>query len=407
MRHSLQRRPRSGPATSVRCAPHGAPCAARSRRSIGTGYLGATHAAGMAELGHDVLGVDVDAAKVAALAPGEVPFYEPGLRRAARAQRRRPGRLRFTTDFAEAAEFGDVHFVCVGTPQRPGANAADLSLRRRRRRRAGPAPDPPGARRRQVDRARSAPPSALARPAAPLAPGRRGRRPGLEPGVPARGLRRRRTPCAPTGSSIGVDAGAADADEDVCARSTRRMLEPGTPFLVTDFATAELVKVAANAFLATKISFINAMAEVCEATGADVTAAGRRRSATTTGSARKFLKAGLGFGGGCLPKDIRAFMARAGELGARRQRWRSCARSTRSTCAGAPRWSTLARELARRQRSSGSASPCWARRSSPTATTSATPPPSTSPPRSAPAGADVVGVRPARPWTTPGAAARR
>jgi len=113
---------------------------------------------------------------------------------------------------------------------------------------------------------------------------------------------------------LGVDPTRPGRAEAVAREVYAPILERDTPFLVTDLATAELVKVSANAFLATKISFINAIAEVCEATGADVV-----QLADAIGYddriGRKFLGAGLGFGGGCLPKDIRAFMARAGELG--------------------------------------------------------------------------------------------
>src|SRR5918997_868914 len=190
---------------------------------IGTGYLGAVHAACMAASGHEVLGVDVDPAKLAALSQGHPPFFEPGLPELLR-RTVDSGALRFTDSLQEAGEFGEVHFVCVGTPQQPGSYAADL---------------------RQV-----------------YAP----------------------------------------------------MLEIGTPYISTDLATAELVKVAANSFLATKISFINAMADVCDAAGGDVvTLADAIGYDTRIG--RRFLSAGIGFGGGCLPKDIRAFMARAGELG--------------------------------------------------------------------------------------------
>ncbi len=283
---------------------------------IGTGYLGATHAAAMAESGYDVLGVDVDAEKVAALARGEVPFFEPGLPSLLEANVA-AGRLRFTTDFAEAADFGDLHFIGVGTPQHPRTNAADLSqldaaigslapLLRRPCTVVGKSTVPVG--------------TATNAPGAPAGPGagRGRRRPRLEPGVPARGVRRRRHPDPrPDRRRPGRPVRprrAPGRDEQVMRRVYAPMIELGAPFLVMDFATAELVKVAANSFLATKISFINAMAEVCEATGADVT-----RLAEAIGYderiGAKFLRAGIGFGGGCLPKDIRAFMARAGELG--------------------------------------------------------------------------------------------
>ncbi len=283
---------------------------------IGTGYLGATHAAAMAESGFEVLGVDVDPDKIAALARGEVPFYEPDLPEML-ARNVAAGRLRFTTDYAEAAEFGDLHFIGVGTPQHPRTNAADLS---------------------QLGAAVSALAPLLRRPCTVVGK-------STVPVGTAEGVRRTLLDLAPAGDDVdlvwnpeflregyavadtltpdrivvGLHAPAAPGeaptrDEDVMRRVYAPMIESGSPFLVMDYATSELVKVAANSFLATKISFINAMAEICEATGADVT-----RLAEAIGHderiGSKFLRAGVGFGGGCLPKDIRAFMARAGELG--------------------------------------------------------------------------------------------
>jgi UDPglucose 6-dehydrogenase len=238
---------------------------------IGTGYLGATHAVCMAILGYDVLGVDVDPAKIADLSAGRVPFFEPGLDEKLR-EALDSGRIRFTTDFDEAARFGDIHFVCVGTPQQQGSNDAHR---------------PQGASRRQVDRSgrHGAAPD---RPGARGVAGRRGARTRLEPRVPARGVRGRRH--------------AAPRPPRLRCR------------VIADLATAELVKVAANSFLATKISYINAMAEVCEATGADVDLLATALSHDDRIGGR-FLKPGLGFGGGCLPKDIRAFRHRAEELG--------------------------------------------------------------------------------------------
>jgi UDPglucose 6-dehydrogenase len=276
---------------------------------IGTGYLGATHAACMAELGFDVVGVDVDEAKVAALSAGEVPFYEPGLRDLV-ARHVESGRLRFTTSFTQAAEFGDVHFVCVGTPQRADGLAADLTF---------------------VDDAVTALARHLTRPA--LVVGKS----TVPVGTADRLLDLiRRT--APAGHDVSlawnpeflreghavddtltpdrlVFGVVRDEDEAVLREVYAKALANDCPLVVTDFPTAELVKVAANSFLATKISFINAIAEICEVVDADVVAL-----ADAIGHdariGRRFLNAGLGFGGGCLPKDIRAFMARAGEIGA-------------------------------------------------------------------------------------------
>jgi UDPglucose 6-dehydrogenase len=276
---------------------------------LGTGYLGATHAVCMAELGFEVLGMDVDAAKIETLSAGNVPFYEPGLEPLLRAHLS-SGRLRFTTSYAEAADFGDVHFLCVGTPQRRGEYAADLSavdavvaglapLLSRPCLVVGKSTVPVGTA------------SALADRLAALAPVGAAARLAWNPEFLREGHALQDT-LQPDRLVLGV----ADVEDERTLREIYApLLREGVPVVVTDFATAELVKVAANAFLATKISFINAMAEVCEAAGADVTAL-----ADALGHdpriGRKFLDAGLGFGGGCLPKDIRAFMARAGELGA-------------------------------------------------------------------------------------------
>ncbi|MCG7457408.1 UDP-glucose/GDP-mannose dehydrogenase family protein [Corynebacterium sp. ACRPH] len=290
---------------------------------FGTGYLGATHAACMAEMGHDVLGVDVDPEKIQALSAGRVPFFEPGLPEIL-TRNIEAGRLRFTTDYAEAAEFADVHFIGVGTPQRKGSYAADTTYV-----------------------------NAVIETLAPLASGNHtifGK--STVPVGTAHELQQKAdeiVAASPNNARItiawnpeflreghavkdtlhpdrivlGLGGDSSNSDdrteqqrvEDLAREIYAPALEEGTPFLVMDLPTAELVKVSANAFLATKISFINAVSELCEIVGADVTAL-----ADAIGMddriGRKFLGAGLGFGGGCLPKDIRAFMARAGELGA-------------------------------------------------------------------------------------------
>ncbi|MGI8537997.1 MAG: UDP-glucose dehydrogenase family protein [Mycobacteriales bacterium] len=272
---------------------------------IGTGYLGATHAVCMADLGFDVLGLDVDEAKVAALQAGQVPFFEPGLPELLR-KSLDSGRLRFTTSYEEVGAFGDVHFLCVGTPQKLGEYAADLTFvdaafttllahARTGSLLVGKSTVPAGTAERLAEQI------AAARPDVELA---------WNPEFLREGFAVEDT-LAPDRLVFGVRSAAAEqrlraAFGPVIARST--------PVVVTDFATAQLVKVAANAFLATKISFINAMAEVCEATGGDVTMLSKALSYDDRIGGR-FLHAGLGFGGGCLPKDIRAFMARAGELG--------------------------------------------------------------------------------------------
>ncbi|MGH3517003.1 MAG: UDP-glucose dehydrogenase family protein [Haloechinothrix sp.] len=275
---------------------------------LGTGYLGATHAACMAELGFEVLGMDVDEAKVAALTEGRVPFYEPELEPLLR-KHVESGQLRFTTSHREAAEFGDIHFLCVGTPQRKGEFAADMTYvdgvvdglaphLTRPCLLVGKSTVPVGTAERLAERIASLAPSAEVELA-------------WNPEFLREGFAVEDT-LKPDRLVVGVSSERAEA---ILREVYAQPIAAGTPFLVTDFPTAELVKVAANAFLATKISFINAMAEVCEHAGADVS-----KLADALGHdariGRKFLNAGIGFGGGCLPKDIRAFMARAGELGA-------------------------------------------------------------------------------------------
>jgi len=276
---------------------------------IGTGYLGATHAACMAELGFEVLGLDVDPEKVAALQAAQVPFYEPGLDELI-AKQVAAGRLRFTTSVEEVATFGDVHFLCVGTPQKRGEFAADLryvdaaidALAPHLRRPclvAGKSTVPVGTAARLADRL------------AELAPAGADVELAWNPEFLREGFAIQDT-LRPDRLVIGVAGGGA---EQVLRNVYAPLLDAGVPMIVTDFPTAELVKVSANAFLATKISFINAMAEVCEIAHADVTQLGKALALDPRIGGR-FLVAGLGFGGGCLPKDIRAFMARAGELGA-------------------------------------------------------------------------------------------
>jgi UDPglucose 6-dehydrogenase len=281
---------------------------------IGTGYLGATHAAAMAELGFEVLGLDVVPEKIAVLERGETPMYEPGLeellRRHVAGIEGSTGRLRFTLDWAEAAEFGDIHFVCVNTPQKHGEYACDMSyvdsavesLAPHLKRPAlvvGKSTVPVGS----ADR--------LAARLAELAPAGERAELAWNPEFLREGFAVEDT-LHPDRIVVGVRSERAEA---LLREVYAVPVGEGSPFVVTDFPTAELVKTSANSFLATKISFINAMAEVCEAADGDVA-----KLAEAIGYddriGRKFLRAGIGFGGGCLPKDIRAFMARAGELGA-------------------------------------------------------------------------------------------
>ena len=277
---------------------------------FGTGYLGATHAAGMAELGHEVIGVDIDAAKVASLSRGEVPFYEPGLPELL-SKHVATGRLRFTTDASEAAD-ADVHFIGVGTPQRSGEYAADLTYVNAAIETLAPLITKPAV----ILGKSTVPVGTAARLAArvrELSPAGELAQLGWNPEFLREGFAVEDT-LRPDRLVLGIDKERPGRIEEVAREVYRDIIARPTPFLVTDLATAELVKVSANAFLATKISFINAIAEVCEAAGADVV-----ELADAIGYderiGRKFLGAGLGFGGGCLPKDIRAFMARAGELG--------------------------------------------------------------------------------------------
>ena len=274
---------------------------------IGTGYLGATHAACMAELGFEVIGLDVDPAKVELLASGRVPFYEPGLDEVL-ARNIEAGRLTFTTSWEEVAAFADVHFICVGTPQAAGAQRADMSQVF-----GSVASLAPHLRAGALVVGKSTVPVGTAAEIAErlAATAAEGVEVAWNPEFLREGFAVQDT-LHPDRLVVGVRSQRA---EDLLREVYAPVIAEGVPFLVTDFPTAELVKVAANSFLATKISFINAMAEVCEAAGADVT-----QLAQAIGYdpriGNRFLAAGLGFGGGCLPKDIRAFMARAGELGA-------------------------------------------------------------------------------------------
>ena len=272
---------------------------------IGTGYLGATHAIAMAELGFEVLGLDVLPDKVATLAAGVVPFFEPDLPELL-VKNLASGRLRFTTSFEEVGAFGDVHFVCVGTPQKQGEMAADLTYVD-----AAFAALLPHVRAGSLLVGKSTVPAGTAsRLAATIAAARPDVELAWNPEFLREGFAVEDT-LTPDRLVFGVQSAASEAK---LRAAFQPIIDLPTPVVVTDFATAELVKVAANAFLATKISFINAMAEVCEATGGDVTQLSEALSYDTRIGGR-FLHAGLGFGGGCLPKDIRAFMARAGELG--------------------------------------------------------------------------------------------
>ncbi|MFJ4037416.1 UDP-glucose dehydrogenase family protein [Microbacterium sp. NPDC090007] len=278
---------------------------------VGCGYLGAVHAAAMASIGHEVVGIDVDERKIAALSKGQAPFFEPGLQEIL-TEGIASGRLAFTTEMS-AARGAAVHFVGVGTPQQAGGYAADLTY-------VDAAIDGllPFLAEGDIVAGKSTVPVGTAARLAPRV-AERGATLVWNPEFLREGWAVQDT-VDPDRLVAGVpsDDGSPTADGERAARILREVYHPsvakGTPFIVTDYATAELVKVAANAFLATKISFINAMAEIAEVTGADVTTL-----ADAIGHdariGRRFLGAGIGFGGGCLPKDIRAFSARAEELG--------------------------------------------------------------------------------------------
>ncbi len=275
---------------------------------IGTGYLGVTHAACMASLGHKVIALDVDPAKIESLTAGIVPFHEPELQELLTASLA-SGNLTFTTDWQEVAANADVHFLCVGTPKSKDSDAADLS---------------------QVNGAIASLAPHLTKPA--LVVGK-----STVPVGTAQRLADYLVEHAPAGTSVHlawnpeflregfavqdtlhpdrIVIGITHPEDEVGLREVyAASVSEGTPFITTDYATAELVKVAANAFLATKISFINAFADLCDVAGADITQLADAIGHDTR-IGRRFLNAGVGFGGGCLPKDIKALHARAGELG--------------------------------------------------------------------------------------------
>jgi UDPglucose 6-dehydrogenase len=274
---------------------------------IGTGYLGLTHAVCLADLGHDVLAVDVDAEKIAQVARGEAPFFEPGLEPLLR-KNLDAGRLRFTMSFAEVGAFGEVHFLCVGTPEGESGRA-DLGAVYGAAEAlaphltapclvAGKSTVPVGTARQVMARMRA------------IAPAGDEVELAWNPEFLREGFAVQDS-LAPDRIVLGVVSGRAEAR---LRQIYSVPLEAGSPLLVMDLETAELVKVAANAFLATKISFINAMAEVCEEAGADVMPLAEALGLDAR-IGRRFLSPGLGYGGGCLPKDIRGFRATAAELG--------------------------------------------------------------------------------------------
>ena len=272
---------------------------------IGTGYLGATHAACMAELGFEVIGVDVDAEKINQLSIGTVPFYEPGLDELLKKQITAK-RLTFTTDFSKISDC-DVHFICVGTPQSKNSNAADLTYVNSALEKVA-----------KVAKAGSlvvgkstVPVGTAAKLRAQLKQINQDAELAWNPEFLREGFAVEDT-LNPNRLVVGV---VDDKSEETLKQVYAKNIAANIPWIRADLPTAELVKVAANSFLATKISFINAMAEICEAADGDVTVLAKAIGYDPR-IGNRFLQAGIGFGGGCLPKDIRAFMARAEELGA-------------------------------------------------------------------------------------------
>jgi UDPglucose 6-dehydrogenase len=273
---------------------------------IGTGYLGATHAACMASLGFEVIGFDTEVSKIDLLSKGKVPFYEPDLEELL-AEQIKSGRLSFTKDIKDLADI-DVHFICVGTPQVKGGNAADLTYVNSALESIAKIVKPGGL--------------VVGKSTVPVGTATRLRNRLIElnpnadlawnPEFLREGFAVEDT-LRPNRLVVGV---TNDQSEKVLQEVYATNLKENTPWVRADLPTAELVKVAANSFLATKISFINAMAEICEAAGGDVTILAKAIGYDPR-IGNRFLQAGIGFGGGCLPKDIRAFMARAEELGAK------------------------------------------------------------------------------------------
>ena len=274
---------------------------------VGVGYLGAVHAACMSEVGHDVVGVDVDSVKIRGLADGRPEFFEPGLE-SLLGRTLSTGRLRFTSDYGRLAD-SDVVFLCVGTPQVVGGSQANTGFLFDAARRLAPHLGE-----HTLVVGKSTVPVGTAARLADVLLEEAGRpvRLAWNPEFLREGHAIEDTQ-RPSRLVYGVSSDSAESDVALLDRVYGRALAVGVPRLVTDRATAELVKGAANAFLATKISFINAVADICERAGADVGDLAQALGLDDRiGSA--FLGAGLGFGGGCLPKDIRGFAARALEL---------------------------------------------------------------------------------------------
>ncbi|THV31955.1 UDP-glucose dehydrogenase family protein [Glycomyces paridis] len=281
---------------------------------LGCGYLGATYAICFAELGYEVIGYDVDAAKIEAFASGVLPIHEPGLPELLK-KNLETGRLRFTTDVKDVAEFADVHFICVGTPQRQGEHGADLSYIE-----SSVVELSAHLTRKVLIVGKSTVPVGTASWVQELVDRHTPEGLGVEVGWSPEFLQESNAMHDVLRPNRIVYAAQSEWASRLLKDVHRGILELAAvedrevPVVETDLATAELVKVAANAFLSTKISFINAMADLCEVTGGDVADLAKAIGYDQR-IGNKFLRAGIGFGGGCLPKDIRALSARAGELG--------------------------------------------------------------------------------------------
>ncbi|MFD5696547.1 UDP-glucose dehydrogenase family protein [Streptomyces lasiicapitis] len=275
---------------------------------IGCGHLGAPHAAAMAELGHEVVGVELSPETCRILQSGRGAFYERGLDELL-AKHVASGRLRFTTELPEAAGWADLHFLAVGTPLREDGRGYDVSQVLGAVRSLAPLLTRPCtivgksmvtvgtvARLQEIVSAEAAEGVELVWNPEFLREGH-AVEDSLHPDRIVAGL-----------SSAAAQKAIAEVYAPILARG-------GVELIVTDPQTAEVLKSAANAFLSTKISFINAMAEVCEITGADVNAV-----AYGIGIDHRIghagMRPGIGYGGGCLPKDVAAFAHRVEELGA-------------------------------------------------------------------------------------------
>lgn len=273
---------------------------------IGLGYLGATHAVAMAEFGHTVIGIEPDESKLRAFREKKLPFYEPGLEEAL-SKAVDSGKLTFQSEHSESSRTAHAHFICVGTPQSEGSYAANTSY-----------VFAAGA---ELAKWMGADSVVIGKSTVPVGTAAKLKTEMsqiagfdvdliwnpefLREGTALEDTLRPDRVVIGGGTSNGIS-------------TLKEIYEPiikaGTPFLEMDLQTAELVKTAANSFLATKISFINAMAEIAEVSGADTV-----KLAEAIGLderiGKQFLRTGIGFGGGCFPKDIRGFISRAEELG--------------------------------------------------------------------------------------------